>query len=185
MFSSVPYSPIPATMSADSLFSFRSARSGAVTAGMALAVGVEAAVVHLWLYRTHTVWAWSSTTLSLVTLVWLVVQYRAFGTAQLRVSVARVELRVPGHGQLHVPRAQIATATVPTWRDLPESGARGYLNLMAPAEPNVLLALSDPARVHVMGGLVRRSITHLALRVDDPHSFLQSLTVDPRQPKSR
>ena len=184
MFSSVPYSPVPATMSADSRFSFRSARSGAVSAGMALAVDVEAAVVRLWLHRTHTLWAWSTTTLGLVTFVWLVVQYRAFGTTQLRVSAARVELRVPGHGQLHVPRAQIATATVPTWRELPESGTCGYLNLMAPAEPNVLLALTGPARVPVLGGFVRRSVTHLALRVEDPHSFLQSLTVDPPQPKN-
>lgn len=84
---------------------------------------------------------------------------------------------VDGHRPFPLPRSDIAVAVRPGWRELPQAGtpaAAGYLNMMKPATPNVLLTLTAPARVRLPGGL-SRSVCRLGLHLDEPELFLAAL----------
>jgi hypothetical protein len=160
-------------------FTYRSARSGALSAGLALAVAVEAVVLHLWLAPSRPTLAWALTTLSVLTLVYLAVEFRAWGRGAVRVSPACVELRVSGRADAMVPRASVAGASTATWRDVPDGPDAAYLNVTGPAEPNVLLTFAAPVPVRVAGGLVTRRVARVGLRLDDPDGFVHAVTSPP------
>jgi hypothetical protein len=162
-------------MSTAAEFTYREARSGAVTVGLSMAIAIETAVVHLWLGARHPAWAWSLTALSVGSLLWLAAEYRAMGRGAIQVTPDALELRVGRRASTRVPRGQIRSAAAATWRDLPEASAKGYLNATAPAEPNVLVTFVPPARVRLGGGLFSREISRLGLRLDDPSGFLHAV----------
>lgn len=166
-------------MTFDASFTYRTARSGALSAGLALAVGVEALVLHLWLAARHPAWAWTLTALSLVTLIYLATEYRAWGRGAIRVTQDAVEIAISGRTAAVVPRSAVAGATLATWRILPDGPDAAYVNAMAPAEPNVLLELNTPVPARLAGGLVTRQITRLGLCVDDPAAFVQAVSIPP------
>jgi hypothetical protein len=164
-------------MSEMKTFTYRSARSGALLAGFGLAIAVETLVLHLWLVARHPIVAWTLTAGSVATLAWLVADYRSFGRGVVRLSEDLLELRVGLRFAASVPTSAVMMATRPTWRDLPTRGtpaAAGYLNLMKPGTPNVLLTLAVPTTVRLPGGL-RRSALRLGLRLDAPDDFLAAL----------
>jgi hypothetical protein len=156
-------------------FTYRSARAGAVTAGLALAVAVETLVVHLWLAPRHPAWAWSLTALGVASLGYLAAEYRALGRGAVRVDAQWVRLRVGGRVAAELPRAALGQARAFSWRDVPSGDAADYLNAMAPAEPNVLVAFTAPVTVRLAWGLVRRRVARVGLRLDDPAGFLGAL----------
>ena len=156
-------------------FTYRSARSGALTAGLALAIVVESVVLHLWLAPRHPRLAWVLTGLGAITLVYLALEFRAWGRGTVRVTAEWVALRVPGRAATDIPRAVIAEALAATWRDVPDAPDAAYLNVTSPAEPNVLLTLATPVLVRVAGGLRTRRVERLGLRLDDPAAFVQAL----------
>jgi hypothetical protein len=156
-------------------FSFRAARSGALTAGLALAIVVETIALHAFLQARHPVWAWSMTVLSAITLIYLAVEFRAWGTARLQVTPSAIHLRVPGRATATVARGNVRNAIQSTWRDVPARDTPKYLNLMAPAEPNVLLELHAEVSVRLRGGILYRPMTRLGLHVDEPAQFLAAL----------
>lgn len=160
-------------------FTFRSARTGAVTAGLALAVAVETAVVHLWLATRSPAWAWSLTSLGVLSIAYLAGEYRALGRGVVRVEPTAVRFGVAGRVGAELPRAALREARPFTWRDVPEGDAPDYLNAMAPAEPNVLLTFASPVTVRLAWGLHRRRVERVALRVDDPSAFLAILRQPP------
>jgi len=165
-------------------FTYRSARSGALLAGFGLAIAIETLVLHLWLVARHPIVAWTLTAGSVAALAWLVADYRSLGRGVVRLSDDLLDIRVGLRFAASVPTSAVATATRPTWRDLPTPGTPatvGYVNLMKPATPNVLLTLAVPATVRLPGGL-RRSARRLGLRLDSPDDFLAALhapAVDP------
>ena len=161
-------------------FGYRSARSGALTAGMALAVAAEALVLHLWLGARHPEWAWTLTALSGATLAYLALEYRAWGSGAVHVTPDALDLRIVGRATLHVPRAMVANAVIATWRGLPDAPDAGYLNATGPAEPNVLLTFTAPVSVRIAAGLVTKRVQRLGLHVDDPTGLVAALT--PRDP---
>lgn len=159
------------------VFSCRSARSGALAAGFAIVVVVETAVLHLWLGARHPVVAWTLTLLGLATLAWLADDWRAMGRGGVSVGDEAIALRVGRRFRADVPRALVVGATHPTWRDLPASegdAAREFLDLTQPADPNVLLTLAAPTPVRLPGGIQRR-VRQLALHLDDPQAFLAAV----------
>ena len=159
-------------------FTYRRARSGALTAGLSLAVAVETVVVHLWLAPRHAGWAWTLTALSLASLVYLAADYRAWGRHAVRVDVQAVELRVGLGTPIVVPRAAVVAAAPATWRDLPDGHDPAYLNATAPAEPNVLLTLAPPVPMRPAAVLPSRPIARLGLHLDDPDGFVRAVTVE-------
>jgi hypothetical protein len=114
-----------------------------------------------------------------LTLGWLGLEYRAWGIGRFRVDASRVELRVGSRAHAVVSRAALTVVPAPAWRDVPAAGTPGYLNLTAPAEPNVLLRVSAPVQARLLGGVLRRSVTTLGVHVDDPLGFAAELASAP------
>lgn len=166
-------------MSCTATFSYRAARSGTLSAGLALAVAVEAVVLHLWLAPSRPTLAWVLTTLSVLTLVYLALEFRAWGRGAVCVTPDGVELRVSGRANAVVPRAAVARVSTATWRDVPDGPDAAYLNVTGPADPNVLLILAAPVPVRMAGGLITRHVARVGLRLDDPVGFMQAVTMPP------
>lgn len=163
-------------------FTYRSARSGSLVAGLALAIAIETIVLHLWLMPRHPVIAWTLTVSSIGALVWLAGDYHALGRGAVRVTSQTIDLRIGRRFAVQLPTAAIAQVAQPGWRDLPAPGtpeAIGYINLTKPATPNVMLTLAEPLAVRLPGG-IRRSASRLALMLDDPGAFIAAVRREPR-----
>lgn len=159
-------------------FTYRSARSGSLLAGVTMAILVETVVLHLWLVGRHPVIAWILTASSTGVLAWLIADYRAAGRGAVRLSNDVLQLQIGRRFDLRLPRADVATSVRPEWRDVPEAGtpaAARYLNLTKPATPNVLLTLVAPTSIRLPGGL-SRSVQQLGLHLDQPEAFFVALT---------
>ncbi len=158
-------------------FTYRSARSGSVLIGFGIALLVEAVALHLWLADRHPMLAWLATVSSVAALLWLAGDYRALGRGAVRLGPDVLECNIGRRFALRLPRAAIAAAQQPGWRDLPKRGtpaAVGYLDLTKPATPNVLLILAEPTRVGLPGGF-GRDARCLGLHLDAPAAFLLAL----------
>ncbi len=155
-------------------FTYRTARSGSFVGGVALAIIVESLALHLWLGTRHPVIAWALSLASVSTIVWLVADYRALGVGALQLTSDTLELSIGRRGSARIPRGLVAAVIRPTWRDIPTRGtpaASGYVNLLKPATPNVLVTLTAPVPVPLMGGL-HRPARQFGLRLDDADAFI-------------
>lgn len=158
-------------------FSYASARSGSLLAGIGIALVVETVALHLWLYARHPLLAWGLTAASVGTLAWLVADYVAMGRGAVRVDADAVRMVIGRRVDATVERQSIESVVRPGWKDIPESGtpaAADYLNLTKPAEPNVLVTLVAPKRVRLPGGISRR-VRRLGLHLDEPDGFVAAL----------
>jgi len=158
-------------------FTYRSARSGSLFAGLGIALLVETVVLHLWIVGRHPLLAWLLTAGSFGTLAWLVANYVAMGRGAIRLDEHALAIVVGRHFLLHVPRDRIAAVMHPDWRDIPEGGtpaAADFVSPMKPAAPNVLITLVEPMRARVAGGLPR-TVRRIGLHVDEPQRLIQAL----------
>ena len=158
-------------------FSYRSARSGSITAAIVAVILVESVAVHFAVAARRPALAWVLTLTSLVAVLWLVRDYLALGTGAVRLGDDTLELTIGRRFAIGIPLATIERATTPTFRDLPAAGTtqgRDFLNLTKPASPNVLLVLGEPKRVRLTAG-VHRDARRIAFRLDDAPSFLAAL----------
>ncbi len=157
-------------------FTYRSARSGGLLFGLGVALLVETAAFHLWLAESHPVVAWTLTIASIATLLWLAADYRAAGRGAVRLSADALDLRVGYRFAARIARGDIASVAQAGWRDVPALGtpmAEGYINLMKPSTPNILLTLAAPAQVRLPGG-IHRPVRRIGLYLDEPHRFLSA-----------
>lgn len=158
-------------------FSYRSARSAAITITLVAVIVIESVAVHFAVVTRQPVLAWVLTLTSLVAVLWLVRDYRALGTGAVRLGDETLELTIGRRFAIVIPLAAIERAVAPTFRDLPAAGTtkgRDFLNLTKPAQPNVLLVLGEPRRVRLTAG-VHRDARRIAFRLDDASSFLAAL----------
>ena len=158
-------------------FTYRSARSGSLLAGIGIAILAETLVLHLWIVGRHPLVAWALTAISIASVAWLAADYVAMGSGVLRLDDEALTLDVGRRFALRVPRDSIASVAQPEWRDIPESGtpaASDYLNLMKPSAPNVLIVLDEPMRVRIAGG-IRRTVRRVGLHVDEPQRLVRAL----------
>jgi hypothetical protein len=168
-------------MSEPTRFSYRSARSGAITAAISAVVVIESAAVHFAVAARHPLAAWALTLTSVAALVWLVRDYRSLGAGAVRVEPGQLRLAIGRRFDVAIPFSAIARVIKPSFRDLPMPGTnegRDYLNLMKPAAPNVLIGLSQPVRVRLPVGL-HREVTRVGLKLDDPASFMHAVDSHP------
>ena len=156
-------------------FTYRSARSASLIVGIGIAIGVETVAFHAMLMKSHPYLAWFMTLSSLSVLLWLVLDYRAMGVGTINVTPTEIDVRIGRRLSTLIPRANVARAIKPTFRDIPQvvSGTRDYLNLTKHIDPNVLLTLQEPAVVS-LGGLKLRART-ISMHLDDPEAFLAAL----------
>lgn len=131
--------------------------------------------IHLWLVHRHALLAWIFTLTTLSAMVWLALDYRAFGQGVVALESDELELKVGRRFDFRLPRASIVSATKPVWRDLPEPGmpaSADYINLMKQATPNILLTLSDPVRIKLPAGR-SKNVKRIAMHLDEPEMFLK------------
>jgi hypothetical protein len=159
----------------DRVFTCRSARSPSIMAAIGAVLLIETLVLHALLVSRHPVIAWALTIGSVLTLAWLAADFRAMGGGGVRVLADALDIRVGRRVHAVVPRALLASAVAPTWRDIPER-SDGYLDATQPAEPNVLLTLREPVPVRLLG--VRRPVRLIALHLDEAAGFLSVLAAD-------
>jgi hypothetical protein len=158
-------------------FSYRSARSGAITSALVAVIAIESAAVHFAVASRLPVLAWVLTLTSVLAVLWLVRDYLALGTGVIRLWDDMLELAIGRRFAMNIPLATIERATAPTFRDLPAPGTkhgRDFLNLTKPAAPNVLLVLREPQRVRLTAG-VHRHARRITFRLDDAPCFLAAL----------
>jgi hypothetical protein len=157
-------------------FTYRSARSGGLLAGIILVLVSEGIGLHLWLYSKKPWLAWILSAMTLSAMWWLVMDYRALGSGAVTVDENAVHLGVGRRYSFEIPATAIASAVSPSWRDLPEPGmpaAADYVNLTKQAQPNVLLTLRGPMEVRAPGR--KRTVSRVAIHLDDPDAFLAAV----------
>jgi|APMI01.1.fsa_nt_gi hypothetical protein len=133
--------------------------------------------MHLWLRANHPAAAWTLTSMSLVTLAWLALDYQRMGRETIRVDNGMLTVRIGLRATAEVDISAVAQVLRPTWRDIPEPGsadAKGYLDLTKPASPNVLIILDQSWPV-VIAGAVRVPTRRIGLHLDDPDGFLTEI----------
>lgn len=158
-------------------FSYRSARSAAITITLVFVILIESVAVHFAVAARRPVLAWVLTLTSLAAVLWLVRDYLALGTGVVKLGDETLELTIGRRFAIVLPLAVIDRAVAPTFRDLPTAGTaqgRDFLNLTKPTTPNVLLLLGEPRRVRLTAG-VHRNARRIAFRLDDAPRFLAAL----------
>lgn len=161
----------------DLQFSYRTARSTAITTAIIAVVLIESAAVHFAVAARHAATAWILTLFSVLAILWLVRDYVALGAGAVRVSADEIRLTIGRRFDLRVPLTAISRAIRPSFRDLPTPGTtqgRDFLNLTKPAAPNVLIALEDARRVRIAAGIAR-DVKRIALKLDDPGAFISAI----------
>lgn len=158
-------------------FSYRSARSAAITFTFVAVILIESAAVHFAVAARLPMLAWVLTLSGLVAVLWLVRDYRALGAGVVRLGDETLELTIGRRFAIGIPLTTIERATAPTFRDLPAPGTtqgRDFLNVTKPAAPNVLLVLREARRVRLTAGL-HREARRVAFHLDDASGFLAAL----------
>lgn len=164
-------------MAAQSAFSYRTARSGAITVAIAAVIAIESVALHFAIAARHPALAWTLSLTSLLAAVWIIRDYVALGAGAIRLDDDTLHLTIGRRFDIPIPLAAIESIVKPTFRDLPAPGTnqgRDYLNLTKPAAPNVLIRLTGIRRVRIAAG-ISRDVRRIALKVDDPAAFLAAL----------
>jgi len=158
-------------------FSYRGARSPAITTAFCGVIAIESVAVHFAVAARHPLVAWTLSLASVIAILWLVRDYRALGSRAVRLTDDRIRLCIGRRFDVKIPLAQIARVLHPTFRDLPAPGTnqgRDYLNLTKPAAPNVLIVLHETQRVRLALG-IHRAVRRIALRLDAGEEFLRAV----------
>lgn len=160
-------------MSVPASFTYRSSRSAGFLIGILIAVAVETIAIHLLFHASHPLISWIVVWLSILSGVWIAADYRSRGTRALQLESDRLELRIGLRPAFDLSLDNIAEVARANWRDIPQQDPQ-YINMTAPAQPNVLLKLQQQVRVPIALGLKRRA-TQLGLHVDEPDQFVSSI----------
>jgi hypothetical protein len=158
-------------------FSYREARSPAITTAFCAVIAIESLAVHFAVAVRHPLVAWTLSVTSLAAIGWLVRDYRVFGSGAVLLTDDLIRLRIGRRFDVTIPLARVARVLQPTFRDLPAPGTnqgRDYLNLTKPAAPNVLIVLDTTQRVRLTLG-IHREVRRVALRLDDAVGFVRVL----------
>jgi hypothetical protein len=137
-------------------------RSRAVLLAIGLVVGIETLALHLWLRRNHPYLAWTFTALSVLTMAWLVSDYRALAVAGVFLEPDRCRIRIGRRARADVAWSAIEQIRAPSWRDLP-APSRDYLNATRPDDPNLVLGFREAQPFTTVAG--RRRIRQLGVRL--------------------
>jgi hypothetical protein len=161
-------------MGTDRTFTHRSARSPLLMGTIAGLMVVETVGLHFLLAPHHPVPAAILSLTGVAGLVWIVVDQVALGRGGTSVTPEEIRISVGRRVAGAIPRDLVASAAQHSWRDLPQTPDRLYLNGTRPSPPNVTITLTEPVTLRILGRVNRR-VRRLALRFDDPEAFLAAL----------
>ena len=165
------------TAAPDLQFSYRTARSTAITTAIIAVVLIESFAVHFAVAARHPIVAWILTLSSIAAVAWLLRDYLALGTGAVRLTADMVNLTIGRRFDVALPLGAIARVIAPTFRDLPTPGTtqgRDFLNLTKPAAPNVLIFLEESRRLAITMGITR-DVKRIALKLDDSAAFISAI----------
>lgn len=149
-----------------------------------IVLAVETVALHLWLSTKIPALAWTLTTLSVLSALWLWRDQRSQREHGLRIEAETWHVLMGSRARALIHVEHIAEAKVATWRDAPEP-ARDYLNAGQPHDPNLLITLTQPVTVRLPLG-IRRRVSRLGLRLHRPEdALLDPATTSARLPDSR
>src|SRR5579864_4254302 len=94
-------------MASDEVFSYRSARSPAITSAISVVVVIESIAVHFAVAARHPRTAWALTLSSVAALLWLVRDYLTLGSGVIRLGSDAVHLRVGRRFDITLPLASV------------------------------------------------------------------------------
>jgi hypothetical protein len=139
-----------------------------------LALGVlsvlEAVPLHMLLHARHPHFAWFALALSLYGLLWIAGAHRAFAMRPVVVSKTLLWIRASLFFTAQVELANIRGASLCSDAEHPA----GTVVVAPLATPNVLIELSEPARVYGLFGRERMADA-IALYVDQPGELIAVL----------
>ena len=153
-------------------FQISGVRSKSVVVGFGLAILVESIALHLMLYRRWPIGSLVLLALNVWTIWWLVRDYRALQRLPLVVRDGDVLVRMGRRFSGSVPFASIEDVFRPTWQQVPEVGAAGYLRLGS--DPNVMLRLGGPVTFTGPFG-IRKQATLIGLQLDEADEFIRTV----------
>jgi hypothetical protein len=161
-----------ASTGTDVVFRSDGGRSNTLLFGIILMIVAESVGMHALLYDR---WPYASLALLLLnaaTIWWIVAELRAERFAALRED--DVLVRFGRSISAELPLASVREASVPSWREVPGDTTPGYLRLAGGEDPNVLLRLDPPVAARLAFG-IRKRVSLLGLRLDDPQGFVGEL----------
>src|SRR5205085_10107063 len=91
-------------------FTYRTARSGAITSAIVAVIAIESLAVHFAVATRRPVLAWALTLTSVGAVYWLVRDYLALGSGTVRLSEESVRLAIGRRSDIEIPLASIARA---------------------------------------------------------------------------
>lgn len=163
-------------------FTLTSARSAETLVVVLMIFAIETVGFHLLLSLWRPLAAWVMTLVNLLTLGWLVADFRDLGRTAVEVSAEGVEMKIGRRLTVCVPHGAIERACVPSPAERAE--LRGtFLDATRPATPNLLIAFGEPVTAVLLGS-IRRPVRMLALCVDDPPGAAAALSARAPTPES-
>jgi hypothetical protein len=161
-------------------FTYRSARSGGLLLGIILVFASEGVGLFLWIYRKNPIIAVLFALMNVVTILWLVRDYRALGEGFLTLTKESIECTIGRRFAFVLPLAAIDQIKISHWRDVPEPGmlaGADYINLMKQATPNILMHLRAPFTIP-MPMKRTREVSRIAMHLDEPESFMSAINAN-------
>jgi hypothetical protein len=154
-------------------FTMRAARAAALPFLVAvnLALGLETVILHLILRDRYPTLNLVLVVLTVSSFIWVFRDVLSLGAGRLEWGADVVRGTIGRRLTFDVPNAAVLRIEPPGL--MPASGhPKGYLNITKPAVPNVVIVFAAPVPMRVLG--MRRDVTQLALRVDEPVRLLQT-----------
>jgi hypothetical protein len=143
---------------------------GSLLFALGLVVSIEGLAIHFPLHAWSSRAAWGLLSLNAYSLVWLVAAFQAARLRPVVLSPVRLLVRASLLWTVEIPRDAIADVA-PIGAMLPKPGT---LRVAFGAPPELLVSLRRP--VVARGPLgIRKSVTSIALYVDEPEKLLAAL----------
>ena len=143
---------------------------GGLLFALGFVVTMEGLAVHLLIHSWSPAAAWVLAAANVYTLIWLAAAYQAARLRPVALSADRLLVRTSLLWTAEIPRAAIASVT----RIHEAPRGKGVLRAALAAEPALLVTLRAP--VIARGPLgIRRSVTRIALHVDEPERLRAAL----------
>jgi hypothetical protein len=165
---------------APATFGYREAQSWTIAIAVTGILLVETTVLHLWIAPTVPLAAWLVSASSVATLLWFWRDELRYRGGAIVVSASHIDLQLGGRWRSRVERRLVQSVHRPSWQDLPAAGtaaAADYVNVTKPADPNLLITLSDAVPVRAFG-LVTKNVRRIGVHLDAPDEFVRRVQPD-------
>ena len=98
-------------MSSTRTFTYRSARSGGLLAGIILVLVSEGIGIHLWAAKKNVAVAFALTAMTLSAIAWLALDYVSLGSGSIELTDDMLSLHIGRRFNLDLPRSAIASSS--------------------------------------------------------------------------